>query len=53
MGQSTNYAHERNAFQDQIKLKRANEKAMDHKAQAEKARRDLIKERAKNTQLQK
>ena len=42
---------ERTVFQDQIKLKRADQKVKEYKTQAEEAKRELVKERAKNAQI--
>ena len=53
VNQSQNYAIERTVFQDQTKLKRAKQRAQEYKSQAEEAKRELIKERARNALLQK
>ena len=44
---------ERSQFQEKIKLKRAEQKAKESKQAADEARRELVKERAKNAQLEK
>lgn len=40
-------------FQDKVKLKRLEQKAKEYKAQAEEAKRDLVKERVKNAHIMK